>query len=161
MSEVYVLSILNLIDDVIENAKDKEENPSMGDTDSKYFPICFPFCVKMFPLDTWNKRMETYHIPVNSFLYFDFSGWWGGGSSGKGKRFHWGKCRWQIFLQSCARYIRNLIGFNENLDLKEKLTLLFGYFQQDNYKIEFLAKRLGTRLQFEYLISFHPNSLIS
>ena len=41
------------------------------------------------------------------------------------------------------------------------LTLLFGYFQQDNYKIEFLVRRLGTRLHFEYYMSFHPNSLIS
>ena len=27
----------------------------------------------------------------------------------------------------------------------KSLTLLFGYFQQDNYKIEFLLRRLGTR----------------
>ena len=43
----------------------------------------------------------------------------------------------------------------------ESLTLLFGCFQKDKYQIKFLARRLGTRLQFEYLISFHPNSLIS
>ena len=42
----------------------------------------------------------------------------------------------------------------------KSLTLLFGYFQQDkinNYKIEFLARRLGTRLHFGLFISFHPN----
>ena len=43
----------------------------------------------------------------------------------------------------------------------ESLTLLFGCFQKDKYQMKFLARRLGTRLQFEYLISFHPNSLIS
>ena len=49
-------------------------------------------------------------------------------------------------LQSCAKYIGNFLGFTENLDFKQSLTLLFGYFQQDNDKIEFLARRLGTRL---------------
>ena len=49
-------------------------------------------------------------------------------------------------LQSCAKYIGNLLGFTENLDLKYRLMLVFSYFQQDNYKIEFLAKRLGTTL---------------
>ena len=38
--------------------------------------------------------------------------------------------------------------------------LLFGYFQQDKYKIELLAGGLGARLQFEYFIFFQPNSLI-
>ena len=38
--------------------------------------------------------------------------------------------------------------------------LLFGNFQQDNYKIQFLLRGLGTRLRFELFISFHPNSLI-
>lgn len=38
---------------------------------------------------------------------------------------------------------------------------LLSYFQQVSLKIEFLARRLGTRLQFEYSISFHPNFLIS
>ena len=42
----------------------------------------------------------------------------------------------------------------------KSLTLLFGYFQQGNYKIEFLVIRLGTKLQFVFFISFHPNSLI-
>ena len=40
------------------------------------------------------------------------------------------------------------------------LTLLFGYFQQDNYRTKFLA-RLETRVQFEYFIFFHPNFLRS
>ena len=38
--------------------------------------------------------------------------------------------------------------------------LLSGYFQQDNYKIEFLARRLGTRLQYEYFFTLYPNFLI-
>ena len=42
--------------------------------------------------------------------------------------------------QSCAKHIRNL------LDLRKGLTLFFGYFQQDNYEIEMLAKRLGTTI---------------
>ena len=41
------------------------------------------------------------------------------------------------------------------------LTFGFGYFQQDNYEIEFLVAKVGTRLQFELLIFFHWNSLIS
>ena len=36
----------------------------------------------------------------------------------------------------------------------KSLMLLFGYFQQDNYKIKFLMRKLGTRLHFEYFISF-------
>ena len=39
--------------------------------------------------------------------------------------------------------------------------LFFGYFQQDNYKIEFIAGTMGTRLQFQYFMFFHSNSLIS
>ena len=42
-----------------------------------------------------------------------------------------------------------------------KRFLLFDYFQLDNYKVEFSAGTLGTRLQFEYFISYYPNSLIS
>ena len=64
-------------------------------------------------------------------------------------------------LQSRAPYIANLLSFNENLDLQRKVNVVFGYFQQDNYRAEFFVRRLGTRLQFVYLISFHPNSLIS
>ena len=43
----------------------------------------------------------------------------------------------------------------------ESLALLFGYFQEDSCKIQFLAGRLGTKLQFEFFISFHLNSPIS
>ena len=64
-------------------------------------------------------------------------------------------------LQSRALYIEKLISFNENLDLQRKFNVVFGYFQQGNYRIEFLVGGLATRLQFEYLVSFHPNSLIS
>ena len=39
--------------------------------------------------------------------------------------------------------------------------LLFAYFQQGIYEIEFLAGGLDTTLQFEYFISFHWNSIIS
>ena len=35
--------------------------------------------------------------------------------------------------------------------------LLFSYFLQDNYKIQFLARVLDTRLQFEIFISLHLN----
>ena len=59
-------------------------------------------------------------------------------------------------LQSCAKDIVNLLGFIENLDLKEEFNVAFWLFQQDNYKIEFLASRLGTRLQSELFFSFHP-----
>ena len=41
------------------------------------------------------------------------------------------------------------------------LTLLFGYFQQDNYEIKFLVARLCTRLLFEIFIFIRPHSLIS
>ena len=68
---------------------------------------------------------------------------------------------WQSSLQSFAKYIWNLVGFTDNLDLSQSLTLCFSYFQQDNYKIEFLVRKLGTRLYVELFISFHPNSLIS
>ena len=39
------------------------------------------------------------------------------------------------------------------------ISLLFGYFQQDKSKIEFLARRLCTRLQFEFFYFSHefPN----
>ena len=63
--------------------------------------------------------------------------------------------------QSHALYIANLLSFNENLDLQRKVNVVFGYFEQDNYRIGFLVRGMGTRLQFEYLISFRPNSLIS
>ena len=43
----------------------------------------------------------------------------------------------------------------------KSLMLLFGYFEQDNYITEFLARRLVTKLCFELFISFQPNSLIS
>ena len=42
-----------------------------------------------------------------------------------------------------------------------KSFLLFDYFQLDNYKVEFSAGALGTRLHFEYFVSYYPNSLIS
>ena len=43
-------------------------------------------------------------------------------------------------LQSRAKYIGNLLGFPEN---RESLTLLFGYFGQDNCKTELLARRMA------------------
>ena len=47
-------------------------------------------------------------------------------------------------LQSRAKYVGNLLGTTENIDLKSSfLTLLFGFFQQDNYIIELLIRRLG------------------
>ena len=49
-------------------------------------------------------------------------------------------------IQSFAKYIWNLLGFTEFLIWNKSLTLLFGYFQQDNYKIEFSARRLGNGL---------------
>ena len=52
----------------------------------------------------------------------------------------------QYMLQSFVKCICNLLGLTGNLDLKSSLMLPFGYFQQDNYKIEFLVTRLGTRL---------------
>ena len=64
------------------------------------------------------------------------------------------------YLQLCAKYIRILLNFTENLDLKEKFNVSFGYFHKDNYEIEFLTKIQETRLQVEYFFSFHPNSLI-
>ena len=39
------------------------------------------------------------------------------------------------------------------------LTLVFDYFQLDNYKTEFSVTRLGTRVQFNYFVSFHLNFL--
>ena len=62
-------------------------------------------------------------------------------------------------LQPFPKCIWNFLDFTENLYLKSKL--LFGYLEQDNYKTQFLVKGLVTKLQFEPLISFHANSLIS
>ena len=50
---------------------------------------------------------------------------------------------------------------NPSLTPIKSLTLFFKYFQQDNYKIQFLVRGLSTRLQFELFISFHPSSLFS
>ena len=44
---------------------------------------------------------------------------------------------------------------------RESLTLLFSYLWQDNYKIIFLARRLGAWLLFDCFIFFHPNFLLS
>ena len=49
--------------------------------------------------------------------------------------------------QSPAKYIGNLLGLTiKILILRESLTLLFGYFGQDNCKTESLPIRLGTML---------------
>ena len=60
----------------------------------------------------------------------------------------------------CKKYSEFTVSL-EILSWSKSLMLLFGYFQQGIYKIEFLAGGLGTTLQFEYFISFHSNSIIS
>ena len=47
----------------------------------------------------------------------------------------------------------------ENFDLKKTFNVIF--LAIFHYKIEFLARKLDTRLQFEYFISLHLNSPIS
>ena len=77
------------------------------------------------------------------------------------------KCQSCQFKAKFASYnlLQNIFGIQQVslkvLILSESLTLLFGYFRQDNYKIQFLARGLGSRLQFELFIFFHPKSLIS
>ena len=58
------------------------------------------------------------------------------------------------------KYIGNVLVFTEVTDLKRKF-MLFGYFWQDNCKIAYLARQLGARLQIQYFIAFHLNSLVS
>ena len=70
----------------------------------------------------------------------------------------------QAMRNTCGAYhhVQNILGFYyvslKILIWSKSLTLLFGYFQQDNYKTEFLARRIANRLHFKQLISFRLKS---
>ena len=68
-------------------------------------------------------------------------------------------------VHSCYNRVQNVVWvYKVSLKIliwSKSWTVFFGYSQQYDYKNEFLVRSLGTRLQFELCITFHPNSLIS
>ena len=102
-------------------------------TDEILGKVCFTvYDVKNFEIKLFKIRTKIYNFGDSAIILL------GGASSSENSI----KC---CDLQSFAKYIWSLLSFTEILDLKEKLNFTFWLFS-NNYKIEYLVRRLGTRL---------------